>query len=157
MGKPHCNRSNWTFFNYAGPELITPSSASSLTKQKKNAPCLIERRMLIRWFTPHDFATLALHFDFKPIPLRWVGCISLTILSFGDTLKIQMKQNGLSDNYGVFAGRSPKSENKLRSILQPLCLQNLPIVNRSTRTVRNHVRWQSQNESSPKLEAYIQL
>jgi hypothetical protein len=31
--------------------------------------------MLIRWFAPHDFVTLGLHFAFKPIPLRQAGCI----------------------------------------------------------------------------------
>jgi hypothetical protein len=60
MGKPHCNRSIWTFFNYAGPELIKANSAISLTKQiKKPGPCFIKRRMLIRWFASHDFTTLA--------------------------------------------------------------------------------------------------
>gem|GEM_PF-4843347 len=130
--------------------------------------------MLIRWFTPHAFVTLGMFYraanvnSLVPTPrLRLLvlfyrlqahpTAVGGLYFSNHTLLRRYSKNTGavnwLRDNYVVFAGRSPKSENKLRSILQPLCLQNLPIVNRSSRTVRSNVRWQSPNESSPKLEA----
>ena len=47
--------------------------------------------MLIRWFAPHDFATLGLFYRLQAHPTAVGGLLSLTILSFGDTLKIQVQ------------------------------------------------------------------
>ena len=116
---------------------------------------------------PFLFCFIAL----KPTPLRWVGCIFLGgygfLSSAVDWLNkhlieppyiSQMPLGGealntkaIASNYRVLAKR--KAENKLRSILQPSCLQNSPIVNHLSRTGRSHVLWLLPNESSPKPEA----